>query len=320
MSDKKTLFTLHGFEVKEDSKYVLTDKLDMDAPSGFIAAGVTKLPSDHVSESFQATYNQEMDLWDTGFYPESPCYANENPTDAAIKVKAILKNVVEPYKRFAGIPLKDEETLSHKNDAFWTAKAQNFMIYTNQIFDTTRAKDVFTLYFALLTRNVTPKGQEGDPKFNRASYVLVDTTKALKSKDEKASTKFKAIASFSNMLESDKDGLVNILRYIDVNVSVNAENATIMAIFDAYLSQGQDKINRFNSMVSDYASDAGKEKIQIFNILKSKFGVDKKIGKNSKNMFTYDGIEVGPDLASSAENIAKNLIDIKKELLLADDN
>jgi hypothetical protein len=36
MAESKILFTVNGFAVKADSSYVVKDKKDMDAPSGYI--------------------------------------------------------------------------------------------------------------------------------------------------------------------------------------------------------------------------------------------------------------------------------------------
>ena len=96
---KDTLFKINDFEVKKDSIYVVKDKRDMDAPSGFIRAGVSKLPSKGVGDTFQVRYvsrdGGRTGTWDTGFYEFSHCYKTQDKDSVKPLITSLKKNILD---------------------------------------------------------------------------------------------------------------------------------------------------------------------------------------------------------------------------------
>ena len=54
-----------------------------------------------------------------------------------------------------------------------------------------------------MTHQLTPKGSEGDSAYSNSSYIIQDTTKVKKLKDERAENKFKAIGVFHALIQND---------------------------------------------------------------------------------------------------------------------
>jgi hypothetical protein len=322
MSSKgNLLFDVDGFNVYRDSIYVVRDKEDLSAPSGFIQAGVTKLPSDGIKEMFQCRYIQKSaktGVWDTGFYEYSPCYAGIQKEIIQDKIKRLQENVIEPYKQSVGNP----NALNHGDDEFWSGL--NFSIYTGQVFNTENPEDVLTLYFALLTKQLTPKGLEGDSRYSNSAYVCLDITEDTKKKDERSSKKFRAVGIFENLLNTDKPRLVAMLNYANLVVSPEIENDAFRGLFDQYLSTGEGfkNIDTFLRLVDETSDDVGRSKVAIYIKLKESYSRNNKVTKNPNGVFYYEDQEIGPDLKAAATNIARTeeLKDVKKALLLENED
>lgn len=323
MSESKVLFEVHGFEVYSDTTYVVRDKEDLNAPSGFIKAGITKLPSDGVGETFQCAYVKKSattGVWDTGFRDYSPCYSNISDKKKVERtVETLLKNVVEPYEKHVG----EKGELDHKNDEFWSRRS--FEVYTGQPFDTSNPEDVLTLYFALMTRQLTPKGKEGDSSYKQSSFIVVDINKDIKRKDEKAADFFEAVGVFQHLQKSDKPRLLSILNYSGLPVAPDIEKKAFQGIFNEYLTQsGNNNSNNtktFLELVEETESEEGRSKIEIYLNLKDSFKKGGKVSKSSNGVYFYQEDEIGPDLKAAAGNIVKQkeLEHIKRDILLIDE-
>lgn len=306
------LFNVNRFEVKKGYTYAIKNKLDLNAPSGFVNEGSTKLP-DGVDESFQCRCSPEG-LWDSGFFDWSPCFSTLDPTEAKVKAKANLENVAKPFMRVKGI--KDNDTLDPNNDAWW--KLQDFKIWHGRIYNTDNPVDAFELYMAINAYQLTPKEFEKDPKFSGSYYVIVDTTKAKKLKEERTETKFSAISKFSTVLDANKSALIDILFYLDIKVDDKSSSEALMTLFDEHILPKEDKLRMFVEAVSDISND-NLEKYIIYRKLNGLYG--STVTRKSNGTFAYDGVEIGQDLKSAADFIAKNpkLEDIKNQIILRED-
>jgi hypothetical protein len=321
MATTKELFKLAGFTVRQDSKYVLKDKRDMDAPSGYIQVGVTKLPSKGVSESFQVKWissdaSGKHGVWDTGFDAYSPCYKDIDRAEAEAIATGLVKNLLEPYRVATGNPTAFEKTPG--DHSFFDGL--NFKIYSGKTYNTSDPKDAMEVYFGLLSGQMTPKGQEGNTKYNDSSYVLVDIDMDHKVNDERAINKFKAIGSFTGMLMSDKELLFSILTYLGINVTKNIDDTTLIGMFNSKLDSTIDDIaTSFNKQVEDAKTKAGREKLVIYSILREKLNKGKL--EKVSGIYFYDDMEIGADLKNAAEAITKNskLVNVKKQLLINED-
>jgi hypothetical protein len=318
MAEKKILFTINGFEVREDSTYVVKDKVDMDAPSGFIKAGVTKLPSKGVGESFQVRWvkssNGRNGVWDTGFDEYSPCYSTASKAEAKEMVKAAVENVLKPYRKATGIA----DAFDKGNEQFFLTT--NFSIFSGKVFSTNDPIALAELYFGLLTRQLTPKGQEGNTIYNDSSYIVLDITKDKKVKDERAIDKFEATGAFVGMLKSDRERLLNILDYMGLTFSKSVDDTALIGMFSDFLDTERNGGSKnFLKLVEESHTDTGSDKLHLYRVLKHLTKKGTKV-KRVSGILYYDDVEIGPDLKSAAENVAKNssLASVRNELILAE--
>jgi hypothetical protein len=321
--EKAVLFTVAGFEVKPNTVYTIGDKKDGDAPDGFVKLGVTKLPSLGIDETFQPRFirrdpnNPESGVWDTGFYEYSPCYDGQEHVAKAATVKALVKNLLEPYRAATGQP--DAFELTNK-DFF---DKLMFRVYSGKMFNTADPVQAMELYFALLSYQVAPKGSEGDSKYRMAAYTIFDNKKKTKDKNETSLKIFKAIGLFNALYSSDREKLVTVLRWVGITLTEQLpDEDTLVGMFDQYLSGSYERAKIFLDTCEEANTETGLNKLNIYKRLKEVVNKGNKISKSPKGIYFYDGdIEIGPDLKSASENIAKNkdLNRVKKELLLLDE-
>lgn len=318
MNEKELLFEVGGVKVFRGSIYVCKHKEDLSAPTGFQEKGTTKLPSDGADNSFPCGYqafSETEGTWDTGFHVYSQCYASVSEEVAKNKVEMLQKNLVEPYEKHRG----KEGLLDHSNDDFWNKKM--FKISADKVFNTKNPEDLLTLYFGLLTRELTPKGQEGNSKYRDSAFVLVDETKNVKKKDERSSNLFEAIGLFEELLKTDKVKLIQLFSYLNMTISPDIEEGTFRSMAREYFDQVTGKnVDMFMMTVEESNTEFGRDRLAIFNKLKEALKRGNTVTTNPNGVLYYGDKEIGPDLKSAAHNIAKTkeLSTIKKELLLGE--
>ena len=320
--EKEVLFTIAGFEVKKDSLYIVGDKKDGDAPSGYVKLGVSKTPNVGVDESFGVGFvrrdplNPSVGVYDTGFYEYSPCYEGIETSIRSATVKALKKNVLEPYRQATGI----SDAFDIENKKFFDEVM--FKVYTGKTFNTSDPIHVMELYFALLAHQVAPKGSEGDSKYREASYIVYDNKKKAKEKNEVDLIEFEAIGMFTALYGNDREKLKAVLRWVGINFADEVDKETLVGMFKNYIRDSYQKAKIFLDTCMDANTEIGLNKFNIYKRLREIANKGNKISKSPNGIYFYDGdIEIGPDLKSAAENIAKNkdLNRVKRELLLLDE-
>lgn len=320
MSDKKELlFEVAGVQIFKGDIYICKHKEDLSAPSGLVEKGTTKLPSDGADNSFPCSYHafsETEGVWDTGFHEFSPCYAQESEEVVKRKIAFLQKNLVEPYERARG----KQGLLNHTNDDFWERKM--FKISADKVFNTRSPEDLLALYFGLMTRELTPKGQEGDSRYGDSAYVLMDKTKSMKKKDERSDKLFEAIGVFEVLLKTDKKRLFDILSYLKITVSEDIATGALRSMIKEHFDQVTSKnVDVFMMVVEESETDEGRDKIALFIKLNEALKRGNTVTTNPNGVLYYGDTEIGPDLRAAAHNIAKTeeLKEIKNKLLLEED-
>lgn len=315
-NENELLFEVGGVKIFRGAIYIAKNKEDLSAPSGFIELGTTKLPSSGVDNSFPCnniqTPGSPAGVWDTGFHEYSPCYRSLDKNQVKGNIELLQKNLVIPYGRMAG----NENILDHTNDEFWSKK--KFKISSDKVFNTEEPEDLLTLYFGLLTKELTPENQLGNTKYSDSAYVLLDKTKDVKRKDVRTSKLYKAVGLFEGMLVSDRRGIEAVLEYLKTPVATGITDDSLRTVVNEYLSEktGQN-LDLFLSAIEEYKTEDGRDKIEIFIKLKTALKRGNKVTKNTSGILFYGDTEIGPDLRGAAYNISKvkELESIKKELL-----
>lgn len=316
MSNKNEIVNVNGLEIKNNAIYKIINKSDSSAPSGFIKAGTTKLPSLGIGNSVPCRFvvrNKVTNegLYDTGFYEGSPCYAGVDKAKVKAMVSILNEKIVKPYEE-----LHEKGDLSHKNEKFWGS--YSVLLTDGKYLVTDKPDDLLELYIAVRGHELTPKGKqfEGSPKFKDSQYCVEDKEKVRNIEDERADNLMTCLANFGILLGTDKSLLVNILKYVQfVGFNIQVNHDTLKSSFYQWITKKEANVEKFKAAFDLASDDETKEIINLYVVVNklAKSGVLKKNGAQ----YTYRNEALGADLKTVAKNLnhIKDFEDIKIELL-----
>jgi hypothetical protein len=293
------LFEIDGFRCIKGSIYRVIDKKDGDAPSGFVKAGVSRLPSDGVGDS--NTFAFRDGLWDTGFYEASPCYRGLSDAEKKLRVTQVVSKVLRPFQKAKG----GKNLLEQENEE--SLLKQMFHIYPDLVYHAEDPLQVLQLYGAIMSGGLAPQEMSKAAKYSAASYIVVDISKVRKEKDDINSAIMDAVSVFLTLYNTDKPKLDGVLTWLGLGkYPKDADITTMRSIFYETIKDSFQNCTMFVDLVGEVDnSSLTKEKIFIYNKLKNLPAKSKKLSIEPGKIY-YDDVFVGVDLKHAAENISKN--------------
>lgn len=290
-------FVIADVEIIIGNSYEVIPKKDYDAPKGFQEHNTTKYLMKGISEHRSITFDQTMNLWNTGFDIDSPVNAKIDPLKRKAEVDNFNKLVRQPFEA------KYRANLESTNNAFWDE--YTYELYTNKIFDTTQEKDRLDLFQALQNGRLCLKGTKNPTLQKDANYHIRSREKEISLKEERAETKFQAFATFSTLLNLDPkkdDTLYSVLEWLNLSQvrtsDTGALRKLVLRMFEDEKT-GYDFSERFLKTYDESQTDLGKEKMQIFGtlqILRSKNKLDLK-----RQQYFIEDVRIGNTLKEAAE-------------------
>jgi hypothetical protein len=301
------LFSVRGFDVYENSIYLVKHKPDPTAPTGLQRIGATKYPGEGIGEQFGFPIveigSTGRTVYLTGFTQDSPLYSKMPEAEAKQHLKraqALLKS----YRSYVSDSTAFDVTQNEDS-----LSAPNFQVKNDQILHTSDPENAMNLYVSLLSGRLCPKDRVGHPEFMDASYVVVDASSSRKDSEEVAVTSFQALSVFSELMKDNKEKLIDILFYMDINMADNAPDEAYQAVFMNKVFNDKNKVNEFIERVEEAEREKGHLKMIVYRKLNKIKGKSNELTKEPRKNYYYKGIDIGPDLRSAAMNIST-----KKEL------
>lgn len=255
-------FQINGIEIKSNSLYQIVPKPDLNAPDGFVKWGTSKLLQNGIKESAPCFFDDRKQVWDTGFYKESPCYIGMSKTDVETKVEALNEYIVAPFEELMG-----EGTLDHKksNNAFWDGFGGD--LYNGKVYKTSDPKELLELYMAILHFNVVKPEDKSKPFAKKASYAVVNKEAVTSLKEQRNADKAEAIGTYYTLLNNNKKQLLNVLEFISLVSNRKLEDKTLTSIVMEFFEekkQGTNNIKRFLEVAKKVNTPKGKEELNVF--------------------------------------------------------
>lgn len=302
-----TLLNVNGLEIRLNSIYKVTNKPDSNAPSGFIKEGTTKLPSVGIGNTVPCRYTN--DVYDTGLYEGSPCYANMSNKDISALVKELKKYIVTPYEKKFG-----KGKLDNSNTEFWDSYGVN--LESGKFFDTNKVEDLLGLYISMRGFELTPKKALGNPKFTQSQFCIEDKEEVKSVASERANTIMGAIGDFQSLLKSNKSKLVNIFRYLGVfSYAETVDADTLKAIGYTWFNEDVSNPSRFTKVYNLTQDDETENIVDLFVIVSKLYhnGVIRK----EAGSYHFKGESLGADLKTVTKNLNSNkeLQELKIDLI-----
>jgi hypothetical protein len=194
-------------------------------------------------------------------------------------VSALNKAIVIPYEATYG-----EGKLSNTNDKFWLPYTVN--LFVGRLFNTKNEKDALDLYLAVSNYMVTEKNNKENKKPDsiKAKYDIENREFATSFKEDRQVNKMEAIGNFYTLLNNDKEKLLNIMEWLEINDDRNCDNRKLTSKITLYFEQQDSaKANEFCKKFKDTVSMANSAngEAQIQNL------VDLNILKRNK-ILTYE--------------------------------
>lgn len=301
-TEPKVLFSFHDgeFKVKEGVLYKVENKYDATAPDGLKRLLTTKVPSVTSLDSITCSFTNiggGKGVYDTGFFESSPCHNGLSPQDRKVEVKNLLTNVAHPYEKKVGM----DELLMQNNYDFW----DNYFVDLEEgkVFDTSDPQDVLALYIAVKEGALCPKGQEGNPDYNQASYVVVDTDSSKTARTQIINHKFQAIQHFGNLLEKNPKNLETVLKSMDI-ITLHAVSSSdaMQTAFSMWLEKDPKNAERFEKVYSEAV--AGEDEMEHIRLtVKVKELMNKGRIKREGANYVFEDVPVGIDVRDIVRNL-----------------
>lgn len=313
--DNNIIITINGLVIKEDSLYQIENKLDKSAPDGFIKEGTTKLPSEGIGNTVGCRYVDKGNgkgLYDTGFYLESPCYTGLTDEAKTAIVKKVREKIVKPYENLQNSP----ELLNVANHEFWDSLSID--LYDGRVFNTENIQDLFELYIAMRSFDLTPVSKEGAPEFNQSDYMIKDSSEVMSSSKRRAKGKMDATYNFMTLLNLAPEKLINIMKYLNV-VRVGEKPAAIdlQTIFGMWLDKDVQNVDVFMNAFKKAESPEGESELALFVKVK-KLVENRKIVREGSDLL-FEGTPIGIDTKSVVYNLMNDeeLLEISERIRMS---
>ena len=293
--------TVNGFDILTDHLYRVGGKIDKTAPSGFVEIGSSKFPQKDVGVDFAVAkfipnpHDASKGVYDTGFYEDSPVYANLPKTEVKKIVANLKKHIVKPYEAKYGAGILD-----NKNIEFWDS--YSYDLYEGKIIDTSNVDDLLGLYISLLGRFLTPIGEENNPLYKKSFFVIRDSSSIMKREEEVVKKEFEVIAKVNELLNSKKEKAKQLLVYLDViTPNTKMTDSRMMLALNRKLKD-PNNIDYFYEIVQNVGDKAFDDKMFIYYKLKR--GVETGKIVKIRNDYFINNIDLGKDLRKIAEALS----------------
>lgn len=270
--EKGSIIDINGFKLDtKDCIYEVVPKYDADAPDGFKAHRTTKLLSKSAGRSILTVpFIEEVGLWDTGLYEDSPMYAGLSKEDKENKLRSIKELIVEPYVNIYG-----EERLDPTNidSEFWNLSSKSSFkidLWRGRIFNTRKPEELLQLFIAISLGKLAPKEYENEYLYNQAQFCVENKDEVKTLKQEKDLQEIEAYFKFKTLLEEGSDKLPLVMNYLGIKTPSNRDKGLTTQIFKAYADRkGFEYDNRslFLETVDKINTKEGYEELQIYKML-----------------------------------------------------
>jgi len=297
------------FVIKSNTIYTVIPKPDPNAPDGFKEHGTTKLIHPDVTQTVAAPFDVDMGVWDTGFYPYSPCLKGMTEKEKEEHVKQVTELIVKPVEQIKGEGILDHSAKNNFFDDFPIA------LYNKVSFNTAEPMQLLMLYLVILGRELAPKEFSSQPQFKKAAYQVVNREKEISNKQQIEIDKGRAIGEFYSLLKSNKEKLGIILSYLGISTTSMQDEDTFITVFQRFLNDKQDGYRNskiFLDTLNKFSSKDGEEELYIYRALNQLY--DKGEIKSFKQEFFLKDHNLGNSIKHAAMYVSSKP-DIKKLIM-----
>ena len=258
------------FELESNKTYRIGGRVDSASPDGWKEQGISKFQHPLNSEGAIVRFDAERNVWDTGLYKSSPCYARY-PQLGEENQKIFEEFLLEDLK----LTMPDDAFSPKANNKYWDE--YSFPINQPLTIRTSTPQNFLGMWFALLHYTVAPKEKENFPIYRemRTGYTVVDIKEKSSNKQKSEFEKSKATSKFVNLLESDKKSdkvfLEKLMDYVGFKGNIETEAGILNSQFNYWINNKKEShknASYFNQTFERFSTEEGREELEIYNNLK----------------------------------------------------
>lgn len=316
MESKRLLATVGGMKIYSGSIYVITGKMDEEAPSGFQERGISKTPFPGNKTVSCCGWDKNLRVYDTGFFINSACYKGYSQVEKQEEMDMRVKNIRIPFEESAN------EDLDQKNFDFWDS--YRIDLYDGRLFYTDDVRDLFELYVAILSKALTPKEEDGNPLYVESYYCVEDKTTAVDIRKQRQLDKSNIMYEFMGRIKGSKEerqSIYDLLLYLDIIRSVDLDPSMVQYVFTNWIEEKNTHVDTYKEASSRFLSkDSDSEGMQTikFNRMIKEMVEGLVITINSDGLY-LNGELIGADSVSASIAIVNNksMLETKSRILEA---
>lgn len=313
---KRLLATVGGMKIYSGSIYVITGKMDEEAPSGYQERGISKTPFPGNKSVTCCGWDKDLRVYDTGFFINSACYKGYSMEEKKAEMELRIKNIRNPFEESVN------GDLDQKNFDFWDS--YRIDLYDGRLFYTDDVRDLFELYIAVLSKSLTPKEEDGNPLYVESYYCVEDKTTAVDIRKQRQIDKADILFDFMSRLkgsEIEKQSIYNLLLYLDIIHSVDLDPSMVQYVFTNWIDAKNTNVDMYKEASSRFLSDdASSEGMQIikFHRMIKEMVEGLAISISSDGLY-LNGELIGADAVSASMALVQNksMIETKSRVLEA---
>ena len=298
--------TIHGTTLRtEPCIYQVVDRVDLDAPPVYVELGASILPSADIQQCpTLMLYDDYSGVYDTGLYPESPCYRGMPKDEVEEQVAWLTKNIVEPFDAEKGLnPETGKSYLHHQNYEFW----DKFIICLDgmtRLDPSYSTRDLLVIYGIIRSGYVAPEDDNigKSVKLRGAKFTIKDGAKRENRAKTAAIKEYNTTTRFDKLLASNRKGLVAGLKYRKCDVNDNMSDMDLIFYFKEWVKRNPQAHDLFDNIVEMLKDDVGQQTIWIYTALEKLFFAQKlrQVGVE----YWYEGESLGIDFRQIAIDLA----------------
>lgn len=310
-----------GFELESNKTYRIEGRVDPESPIAWQKEGISRLQHPLNTLGAIVTFNPTNNMWDTGFYEDSPCYASD---------KSIAKENVKVFEEHLKSTLEQmlpEGALSPRSDNnFWDD--YSFPVNQPLTIRTSTPMNFLGLWVALLHRDIAPKDKADYPIYRqrKTGYTITDVKESSSQRQKLALERSLANTSFLTLISSkkssDKNFIQGLSKYVGFKANFDTEISILNSQFINWIESSNNSLKNaksFNKAYEKFGTQEGREELDTW--LKLVEAEKKGIITYKRSKYYLGEESLGNNLKIAAEEVNKNH-NLKSKLLevLTDDN
>lgn len=315
-ASKRLLATVGGMKIYSNSIYVITGKMDEEAPTGYQDRGISKTPFPGNKTVSCCSWDKALRVYDTGFFINSACYKGYSTHEKKSEMEMRIKNIRIPFEESAN------EDLDQKNFDFWDT--YQIDLYDGRLFYTNDVRDLFELYISILSKSLTPKEEDGNPLYVESYYCVEDKTTAVDIKRQRQIDKADILYRFMDMMkgsEEEKQNMYDLLLYLDIIKSVDLDPSMVQYIFTDWIDRKNTNVDMFKDALRrfiDASEEENGSQIIKFHRMIREMIEGMVISINADGLY-LNSENIGADAISASMDIVSNksMLETKSRVLEA---